>query len=114
MPSAANAAQREAKRLASLTFFLDHQIGRYVVADALRATGCGKSRTAAVRNFSGRGVFETDVSRGGLRLITRSNFAGCSTGSSAGLNPMRTLDSNCLITDTQLCRLSAPVKAFDF
>ena len=39
MPSAANAAQREAKRLASLTFFLDHQIGRYVVADALRAAG---------------------------------------------------------------------------
>ncbi|OGA14161.1 MAG: hypothetical protein A3H32_17970 [Betaproteobacteria bacterium RIFCSPLOWO2_02_FULL_63_19] len=37
MPSAANAAQREAKRLVSLTFFLDHQIGRYVVADALRA-----------------------------------------------------------------------------
>lgn len=39
MPSAANAARREAKRLASLTFFLDHQIGRYVVADALRAAG---------------------------------------------------------------------------
>jgi hypothetical protein len=39
MPSAASSAQREAKRLASLTFFLDHQIGRYVVADALRGTG---------------------------------------------------------------------------
>jgi hypothetical protein len=39
MPSAANAAQREAKRVASLTFFLDHQIGRYVVAEALRAAG---------------------------------------------------------------------------
>jgi len=39
MPSAASAAQREAKRLASLVFFLDHQIGRYVVAEALRAAG---------------------------------------------------------------------------
>ena len=33
--------QREAKRLASLVFFLDHQIGRYVVAAALRAAGAG-------------------------------------------------------------------------
>jgi len=39
MPSAASAAQREAERLASLTFFLDHQIGRYQVAAALRAAG---------------------------------------------------------------------------
>ena len=39
MPSAASAAQREAKRLASLTFFLDHQIGRYAVAEKLRAAG---------------------------------------------------------------------------
>lgn len=39
MPSAASAAQREAERLASLTFFLDHQIGRYAVAEALRAAG---------------------------------------------------------------------------
>lgn len=40
MPSGANgAAQREAARLASLTFFLDHQIGRYQVAAALRAAG---------------------------------------------------------------------------
>lgn len=39
MPSAANFAQRETERLASLTFFLDHQIGRYVVAGALRAAG---------------------------------------------------------------------------
>ena len=39
MPSAASAAQREAERLASLVFFLDHQIGRYVVAEALRAAG---------------------------------------------------------------------------
>ena len=39
MPSAANAAQREAERLASLTFFLDYQIGRYKAAEALRAVG---------------------------------------------------------------------------
>lgn len=39
MPSAANFSPREAKRLASLTFFLDYQIGRYAVADALRAAG---------------------------------------------------------------------------
>lgn len=39
MPSAANAAQRSAERLASLTFFLDFQIGRYIVADRLRAAG---------------------------------------------------------------------------
>jgi hypothetical protein len=38
-PSAASVAQRDAARLASLTFFLDYQIGRYVVADALRAAG---------------------------------------------------------------------------
>ena len=39
MPSAANVSRREAERLASLTFFLDYQIGRYVVADALRKAG---------------------------------------------------------------------------
>lgn len=39
MPSGASAAPRNAARLASLTFFLDHQIGRYQVADALRIAG---------------------------------------------------------------------------
>jgi predicted nuclease of predicted toxin-antitoxin system len=39
MPSGASAAQREAERLASLSFFLDHQIGRYQVAEILRAAG---------------------------------------------------------------------------
>ena len=39
MPSAANPVRRDAERLASLTFFLDYQIGRYVVADALRTAG---------------------------------------------------------------------------
>jgi hypothetical protein len=39
MPSGASAALREAERLASLTFFLDHQIGRYQVAGVLRSAG---------------------------------------------------------------------------
>lgn len=39
MPSAANAGQRRKERLASLTFFLDHQIGRYVVAEKRREAG---------------------------------------------------------------------------
>lgn len=37
--SAPSLARRDAERLASLTFFLDYQIGRYVVADALRVAG---------------------------------------------------------------------------
>jgi len=39
MPSAANSARRDAERLRSLTFFLDYQIGRYTVAEALSAAG---------------------------------------------------------------------------
>lgn len=39
MPSAANASQRRLERLRALTFFLDHQIGRFVVADHLRSAG---------------------------------------------------------------------------
>jgi len=40
MPSGASAGtQRSAARLASLTFFLDHQIGRFQVAQALRSAG---------------------------------------------------------------------------
>lgn len=39
MPSAANLSQRDLERLRSLTFFLDYQIGRYIVADALRKAG---------------------------------------------------------------------------
>lgn len=38
-PSVASGARRDAARLAALTFFLDYQIGRHVVADALRAAG---------------------------------------------------------------------------
>ena len=39
MPSAASFSRRDSGRRASLTFFLDYQIGRYVVAEALRAAG---------------------------------------------------------------------------
>lgn len=39
MPSAANLSRRDLERLRSLTFFLDYQIGRYVVANALREAG---------------------------------------------------------------------------
>jgi predicted nuclease of predicted toxin-antitoxin system len=39
MPSGASAAQRNAARRSALTFFLDHQIGRYQVAEALRNAG---------------------------------------------------------------------------
>jgi hypothetical protein len=38
-PSAASLAQRDSERLASLTFFLDYQIGRFIVAQALRQAG---------------------------------------------------------------------------
>lgn len=38
-PSVASGARRDAARLAALTFFLDYQIGRHVVADALRTAG---------------------------------------------------------------------------
>ena len=37
--SAANPAQRDLARLASLTFFVDRQLGRYTVPNALRAAG---------------------------------------------------------------------------
>ena len=37
--SAANLAQRDLARLASLTFFVDRQLGRYTVPNALRAAG---------------------------------------------------------------------------
>jgi hypothetical protein len=52
MPSGASSvSRREAERLASLTFFLDHQIGRYIVADALRAAGANVE--AHLAHFSG-------------------------------------------------------------
>lgn len=38
-PSAASRLQPDVERLASLTFFLDYQIGRFVVARALRDAG---------------------------------------------------------------------------
>jgi PIN domain-containing protein len=39
MPSGANSGQRDALRFSALTFFLDRQIGKYVVAAALRGAG---------------------------------------------------------------------------
>ena len=72
MPSAANAAQREAKRLVSLTFFLDHQIGRYVVADALRAAGARIE--AHLDHFPGDtpdAEWITEVGKRGWVLITK-------------------------------------------
>jgi hypothetical protein len=39
MPSGVSDAPRSSARLASLTFFLDHHIGRYKVAQLLRAAG---------------------------------------------------------------------------
>lgn len=72
MPSGANAAQREAARLASLTFFLDHQIGRYQVAETLRAAGAKVE--VHLDHFAGA-MPDTDwipeVARRGWVLITK-------------------------------------------
>lgn len=72
MPSVASAAQREKRRLASLTFFLDHQIGRYVVADALRA--CGARVEVHLDHFPGDTPdtnWIPEVGRRGWILITK-------------------------------------------
>ena len=67
MPSAAsNVSRREAKRLASLTFFLDHQIGRYIVADALRKAGANVEAHQRWRRAGSAGTREcsTAVTKG--------------------------------------------------
>lgn len=72
MPSAASAAQREAARRASLTFYLDHQIGRYVVAEALRAAGAKVE--VHLDHFSGDAPdteWLPEVGRRGWVLITK-------------------------------------------
>jgi len=72
MPSGASAAQREAARLASLTFFLDHQIGRYVVAEILRATGAAVE--VHLDHFAGDAPdieWIPEVARRGWVLITK-------------------------------------------
>ncbi|MGE0373758.1 MAG: hypothetical protein AB7Q01_18010 [Gammaproteobacteria bacterium] len=72
MPSAASAAQREAARLASTTFFLDHQIGRYTVAEALRAAGANV--VVHLDHFAGNAPdteWIPEVGRRGWVLITK-------------------------------------------
>ncbi len=72
MPSAASAAQRKASRLASLTFFLDHQIGRYDVAGLLRDTGAHVE--VHLDHFPGDkpdGEWIPDVARRDWVLITK-------------------------------------------
>jgi hypothetical protein len=72
MPSGASAAQREAERLASLTFFLDHQIGRYQVAEILRAAGAKVE--VHLDHFAGDArdiVWIPEVARRGWVLITK-------------------------------------------
>jgi hypothetical protein len=72
MRSAASAVRREAARLASLTFFLDHQIGRYQVAEALRAAG---ARVEVHLDYFRGDMPDTEwipeVSRRGWVLITK-------------------------------------------
>lgn len=72
MPSAANLSQRDLTRLRSLTFFLDYQIGRYVVADALRKAGA--SVEVHIDHFSQSAPdldWIPDVGKRGWVLITR-------------------------------------------
>ena len=72
MPSAASAGQREAKRLGSLTFFLDHQIGRYVVAKMLCAAGARVE--VHLEHFAGNTPdheWIPEVGRRGWVLITK-------------------------------------------
>ena len=72
MPSAASAARREAKRLASLTFFLDHQVGKYIVAEMLRAAG--SSVEVHLDHFPGNTPdheWIPEVGRRGWVLITK-------------------------------------------
>lgn len=72
MPSAASFSRREAAQLAKLVFFLDHQIGRYVVADALRVVGAQVE--AHVDHFDAAAPdidWIPEVGRRGWVLITR-------------------------------------------
>ena len=72
MPSAANLSQHDKERLRSLTFFLDYQIGRYLVADALREAGA--SVEVHIDNFSQSATdleWIPEIGRRGWVLITR-------------------------------------------
>ena len=72
MPSGASYAQREAERLASLTFFLDRQIGKYVICNALRAAG---ARVEVHDDYFAQATPDSDwipeVGRRGWVLITK-------------------------------------------
>jgi hypothetical protein len=72
MPSAANASQRRLERLRALTFFLDHQIGRYIVAERLRAAGA--TVEVHLDHFAGDAPdteWIPEVARRGWVLITK-------------------------------------------
>lgn len=72
MPSGASAAQRDAARLAKVTFFLDHQIGRYQVAAILRANGANVE--VHLDHFKGDApdvLWIPEVARRGWVLITK-------------------------------------------
>ena len=72
MPSAANLSQHDKERLRSLTFFLDYQIGRYLVADALRKEGA--SVEVHIDHFSQSATdleWIPEIGRRGWVLITR-------------------------------------------
>ena len=72
MPSGASYAQREAERLASLIFFLDRQIGKYVICNALRAAG---ARVEVHDDYFAQATPDSDwipeVGRRGWVLITK-------------------------------------------
>lgn len=72
MPSGASAARRDAGRLGSLTFFLDHQIGRYQVAELLRAAAANVE--VHLDHFAGDAPdthWIPEVARRGWVLITK-------------------------------------------
>ena len=72
MPSAANLSRRDLERLRSLTFFLDYQIGRYVVATALREASA--SVEVHIDHFSQSAPdleWIPEIGRRGWVLITR-------------------------------------------
>ena len=72
MPSAANLSQHDKERLRSLTFFLDYQIGRYLVANAPREAGA--SVEVHIDHFSQSATdleWIPEIGRRGWVLITR-------------------------------------------
>ena len=60
------------------------------VADAISATYC---MTSSALDSNGCGMVRP-IDLAALRLITKANFVGCSTGRSAGLTPFKILSTN--------------------